>query len=98
MNILCRDKIERAFLNFDLNMLNSERKIKLTIYPNIALGLILPISLLATQILKKESFNELIEAGKSSKVYLYVYITIGLLSTIISLMWFSEKYEGAWIL
>ncbi|MBD8047213.1 MULTISPECIES: hypothetical protein [Clostridium] len=97
VNILCRDKIERAFLNFDLNMLNSERKIKLTIYPNIALGLILPISLLATQILKKESFNELIEAGKSSKVYLYVYITIGLLSTIISLMWFSEKYEGAWI-
>lgn len=97
VNILCRDKIERAFLKFDLNMLNSERKIKLTVYPNIALGLILPISLLAAQILNKKSFNEVMVDGSNNKMYLYVYITIGLLSTIISLMYFSEKYEGAWI-
>ncbi|WP_291561317.1 MULTISPECIES: hypothetical protein [unclassified Clostridium] len=97
VNILCRDKIERAFLKFDLNMLNSERKIKLTVYPNIALGLILPVSILLAKILNKGSFTEAMREASNSKTYLLIYVTITMLSTIISLVHFSEKYEGAWI-
>ncbi|MFU7517891.1 hypothetical protein AB4668_19140, partial [Clostridium sp. HCS.1] len=42
-NLYCKDNTERAFFNFSIGIMNSERQFKLKIYPNLALGIVFPL-------------------------------------------------------
>lgn len=40
--LICKDNIERAFFNFSIGIINSEREFKLKLYPNLALAIAFP--------------------------------------------------------
>lgn len=86
-----RDKEERAFYRFATNMLRSERKLKLTIYPNLGFALIFPFIMLISGGIKN------MEAIRNSKSYLTIYFMGISIPTTMQILAYSESYKGAWI-
>lgn len=91
-NIICRNKLEKVFFKFTLNMMKNEREFKLKVYPSLGFSLIFPFIFI---------FNELHESGwhsiASSKMYLNIYFCALFLPTIVMMMKYSETYKAAWI-
>ena len=95
-NIFCRDNTERAFFNFSLGIMNSEREFKLKIYPNLALGIVLPLIFIFTG-LDISSENGGFQSLRNSRFYLSIYAFALVIPNIIVMLRYSEKYLGAWI-
>ncbi|MBQ6820775.1 MAG: hypothetical protein IJO26_05745 [Clostridium sp.] len=95
-NIFCKDNTERAFFNFSMGIIDSEREFKLRIYPNVALGIVLPLVFLIPS-LEQKNINGIIGSLSNSISYLFIYVFALIIPTIITMLRYSEKYLGAWI-
>jgi hypothetical protein len=93
----CGDKMEECFYRFTRNILTNERKLKLRLYPNLALAVVFPFVFMMNSIKRGSSFSEFLAKVSSGKSYLYLYVSIALLATLLQLMSTSEQYKGAWI-
>ncbi|MGL5245166.1 MAG: hypothetical protein ACRC7R_08355 [Sarcina sp.] len=88
---ICKDKNERAFFKFCLNMMRTERDFKLRLYPNLALSMIFPFIFLFT--FSRGGFSGIV----NTRLYLNLYISCMLLVTGITVLDGSVNYKGAWI-
>ena len=94
--IFCKDTVERAFFNFSIGIINSEREFKLKVYPELVLGIVLQLVFLLPA-LDKNDISTIIGALSNSKSYLSIYVFALTIPTIIIMLRYSEKYLGAWI-
>lgn len=95
-NNLCKDNTEKAFFNFTLGIIKSERDFKLKAYPNIALGMVMPFIFMLIGFVNvdfKDYFNNL----SNSNSYLTIYAFIFAIPNILFLLRYSENYLSAWI-
>ena len=95
-NLFCKDNTERAFFNFSLGIMNSEREFKLKIYPNLALGVVLPLIFLFPAA-DRNSIGGIFENIRNSRFYLSIYAFALVIPNILVMIRYSEKYLGAWI-
>ncbi|MBE6052497.1 MAG: hypothetical protein E7212_01085 [Clostridium sartagoforme] len=95
-NLLCKDNTERAFFNFSLGIMNSEREFKLKIYPNLALGVVFPIIFMLIGI-DTNNLSGIFDGLRNSRHYLSIYSFALVISNILVMLRYSEKYLGAWI-
>ena len=95
-NLFCKDNTERAFFNFSIGIMSSEREFKLKIYPNLALGIVLPLVFMISG-LDRNNPSGIFNSLRNSSLYISIY-TFGLvIPNIIIMLRYSERYMGAWI-
>lgn len=95
-NLFCKDNTERAFFNFSLGIMNSEREFKLKVYPNLALGIVFPIIFMAIGI-DRSNLEGIFESLRNSRSYLSIYAFALVIPNILVMLRYSERYLGAWI-
>ncbi|MDU5105472.1 hypothetical protein, partial [Clostridium sp.] len=95
-NLFCKDNTERAFFNFSIGIMNSEREFKLKIYPNLALGIVFPLIFILPSI-ERNSIGGIFESIRNSRFYLSIYAFAIVIPNILIMLRYSEKYLGAWI-
>jgi hypothetical protein len=93
----CKDRMEECFYRFTRNILKNERKLKLRLFPNLALAVIFPFVFLSNSIKRGSTVSEFLAQVSSGRSYLYIYLSIGLLASLLQMMSTSEQYKGAWI-
>lgn len=96
-NLICFNREERVFFKFTCGMLKNERKLKLKIFPNLTMGVIMPFVLMISFVSRSASFTEAINTIAHGKYYLYMYISLTFFSTLFSVITMSENFRGAWI-
>jgi hypothetical protein len=94
--LVCNNRTERIFYLFTQNMISSERKIKLRLYPNLAFGAVLPF-IMVLGVSGTISLTEIVANLSNGKYYLAIYITVAFLPFSILMLSMSEKYKGSWI-
>ncbi|WP_294189560.1 hypothetical protein [uncultured Clostridium sp.] len=95
-NLFCKDNTERAFFNFSIGIMNSEREFKLKIYPNLALGIVFPLIFILPA-MERNSIGGIFESIRNSRFYLSIYAFAIVIPNILIMLRYSEKYLGAWI-
>lgn len=95
-NLFCKDNTERAFFNFSIGIMNSEREFKLKIYPNLALGIVFPL-IFILPLIERNSIGGIFESIRNSRFYLSIYAFAIVIPNILIMLRYSEKYLGAWI-
>ena len=95
-NLFCKDNTERAFFNFAIGIVSSEREFKLKVYPNLALGVVLPIVFMMPGIDRNNPIG-ILESLRNSRQYLSIYAFALAIPNILIMSRYSEKYMGAWI-
>ncbi|WMJ79277.1 ABC transporter permease [Clostridium sp. MB40-C1] len=96
-SIFCRDRIENIFFRFSRNMISTERKLKLKMYPDLAFAVVFPFIILISSFSKYESFSQAFNEFSKGNSYFSIYLSILMLVVNIALLSQSEKYKGAWI-
>ncbi len=86
--VVCPNKQERTFYNYSIDMMKSERNLKLKIYPTLGFSIIMPFIFL---------FTSGLEGLYNSKGYLYIYFSGMYIVNIGILMKYSDNHKGAWI-
>ncbi|RXM75486.1 ABC transporter permease [Clostridium tetani] len=97
VSIFCRDKIENVFFRFSRNMISTERKLKLKLYPTLAFAVIFPFIIFIGFFSKYESVSQAFNEFSKGNYYFSIYLSILMLTGNIELLSQSEKYKGAWI-
>lgn len=92
---VCKYKEERAIFNFVYNILNKDRIFKTKVYPSLALGVLMPLIMIFTSYDNRIS-NYFVEI-KNSYLFFSAYFTIAIMQNIISMVSYSNEFEGAWI-
>ncbi len=95
-NFICRDNIERAFFNFSIGIIDSEREFKLKVYPSMAMGVLFPFIFMMIG-LEGVSFNHMREQLMNSKSFFAIYAFALMIPNILIMLRYSERYNGAWI-
>lgn len=95
--IICIEPLEKVFFRFVLQMLNNERKLKLKLYPSIALSLVVPIIIFFNVFSEMDTNPQVYAQIRNGTYYLYLYFTVSFLSSMFPFIRFSENYKGAWI-
>jgi hypothetical protein len=95
--LLCSDKRERLFYRFTQSMTSNERKLKLKLYPNLALSAVIPFVFMLNTLSGAKTLKEIYTTISGSSYYFGLYITAILLASSIMMLGRSEKYKGAWI-
>lgn len=95
--LICFKREERVFFNFTSNMLKNERKLKLRLFPNLTLGMIMPFVMMFSMAGRSRSVAEFFNVMTHGKYYLYLYISLIFLSTLFPVISMSESFKGAWI-
>lgn len=96
VRLICSDKTERAFFSFTNNMVRSERKLKLQLYPSLAFSVVMPFILIFVTG-QHRSIAQTMSSLQSSRSYFAMYIGIAMSSLSVFYISNSEKYKGAWI-
>lgn len=96
LSIICPNKIQKEFFRFASNMISSERRLKLTIYPYLAFGAVLPF-VFVFNFNVQSSGASVLDKIANGKYYFGVYYTLACASMSIVYMGRSEKFKGAWI-
>ncbi|HID0816946.1 ABC transporter permease [Clostridium botulinum] len=96
-SIFCRDKIENVFFRFSRNMISTERKLKLKLYPTLAFAVIFPFLMLIGSFSKYESISQAFNEFSKGNYYFSLYLSVLMLVASIELLSQSEKYKGSWI-
>ncbi|MBN7772781.1 ABC transporter permease [Clostridium aminobutyricum] len=96
-NRICIHPLERTFFRFTLIMLGNERKLKLSIYPNLVFSVMMPLIFFFSFYRANQSFSALFEEIRNGRYYLYLYFSVAFLSSLFSMISKSEDYKGAWI-
>lgn len=94
--LICREKEERAIFNFVYNILDKDRDFKTKVYPSLALGAFMPIIMIFTSYDNSGIINYLMEIRKSY-LFLSGYLGIVIMQNIITMVQYSNEFEGAWI-
>ena len=94
--LICREKEERAIFNFVYNILDKDRDFKTKVYPSLALGAFMPIIMIFTSYDNSGIINYLMEIRKSY-LFLSGYLGIVIIQNIITMVQYSNEFEGAWI-
>jgi len=95
-NLFCKDNTERAFFNFSLGIMNSEREFKLKIYPSLSLGIVFPLIFMLIGI-DRNNPSGIFESLRNSRFYFSIYAFAFVIPNIIVMLRYSERYLGAWI-
>lgn len=96
-NLLSKDKEERAFYKFTQDMLASERKLKLTIYPSLAFAVLMPFIFLINIFASASSLSDIFSKMAKGRYYFGLYVTLMMLSLVMISLNRSERYKAAWI-
>lgn len=96
MRVLSKDHVEFAFMKFTDSNLTRDRKLKLMIYPNHALGLIFPFLMLFNTFRGRE-FSEGLASMKGSMNYLILYLVTMFLMTNFDFLKYSSNASAAFI-
>ncbi|APU59666.1 ABC transporter permease [Clostridium botulinum] len=96
-SIFCRDKIENVFFHFSRNMISTERKLKLKLYPTLTFAVIFPFIMLIGSFSKYESVSQAFNEFSKGNYYFSIYLSVLMLVVSIELLSQSEKYKGSWI-
>lgn len=94
--LVCSNNKEKAFFRFTQNMIAGERKLKLQLYPSLALAMVLPFIIIFVTG-NSESFYDTLSSLHSSSSFLSIYIGIAMSGMSVNFISRSEKYQGAWI-
>ena len=95
--IVCRDKLERVFFRFAVQMMANERKLKLKLYPSLAFAVIMPFIFLLGIIGSARSLSGFFSSLSAGRYYIALYFSSAFLSPAILMLSMSENYKGAWI-
>ncbi|QZY53908.1 ABC transporter permease [Crassaminicella profunda] len=95
--IFCFEKMENIFFRFTQNMLSNERTLKLKIYPNIAFAAIFPLIIIGRDFFDGNSMATIKDEMAENKLYLFIYLTVQMMSSSVLMLNTSEKYKGVWI-
>lgn len=93
---LCKDKEEYQFYNFIRQMLSTERKFKLQVYPSLAMAVIFPV-IMALIMVDLDSPAGWLEAIRSEKLYFFAYFTCTCTAQCFITAQHSENSKAAWI-
>ncbi|EJP6474106.1 ABC transporter permease [Clostridium botulinum] len=96
-SIFSRDKIENVFFRFSINMISTERKLKLKLYPALAFAAIFPFLMLIGFFSKYESVSQAFNEFSKGNYYFSIYLSVFMLMANVYLLSQSEKYKGSWI-
>lgn len=88
---------ELAFMNFTDANLSRDRKVKLMILPNQALGYLFPLIMILPFLQSSDGLLEGIASLKGSLVYLNVYWAVVMFASNYEFIQYSEKYEASFI-
>lgn len=96
-SIFCRDKIENTFFRFSINIISTERKLKLKLYPGLAFAAIFPFIILISSFSKYKSVSQAFNEFSNGNYYFGIYLSVFMLAANVELLSQSEKYKGSWI-
>lgn len=96
-SLVCYNNEERVFFSFTCGMLKNERKLKLRLFPNLALGVIMPFVMMLGMSGRSKSLSESLSTLAGGQYYLYLYISLLFFSTLFSVITMSENFRGAWV-
>lgn len=94
--LACSGKEERAVFTFAQNMISSERKLKLQLYPSLAFAVVLPLIMIFNTG-SHRSIVKTLNALQTSNSFINIYWGIAMVSVSVYYISSSEKYRGAWI-
>lgn len=90
--VCCKSKEERAYFKFASSLIRRERDFKLRVYPSLGLAIVFPFIFM---------FNQMEEGGfqalGETKQYFFIYFSLIIISTVVHMLQYSERYNGAWI-
>ncbi len=95
--IICFNRIEKLFFRFTQQMLSNERKLKLKVYPSLALSVIMPFILFFSILGREPLSADTFAAIRQGKYYLYLYFSAAFFPSLFMMISASENYRGAWI-
>lgn len=90
--IVCFQREERLFFRFAALNMKNDRPFKLKVYPMLGISLVFPFIFIFTS-LQGESW----QAIGRGKGYYFLYFSLSMIPTAISMLKFSSAYKGAWI-
>lgn len=95
--LFCRSGEEKAFFNFTTLMLKNERKLKLKMYPSLAMAYIFPLIFMFSFSGATRSPAEAYSIISHGKFYLFLYFSSSMFPMLCMMLGMSENYKGAWI-
>ncbi|MGF7060062.1 hypothetical protein [Brassicibacter mesophilus] len=95
--IFSHGNMENIFYRFTQNMLSNERKLKLKIYPSLAMAAVFPFLMLIPYFSDFSSLKGVFSRMAESKAYLSIYLAVLMLSNTIMMISTSENFKGSWI-
>ena len=95
--LVCYNSEEKAFFRFTCGILKNERKLKLRLFPNLTLGVIMPFVMIFSFAGRTGSFRESLSAIAGGSYHLFMYISLIFFATLFSVIATSENFRGAWI-
>lgn len=95
--LFCRSGEEKAFFDFTTLMLKNERKLKLKMYPSLALAYIFPLIFMFSFGGASSSFANAYSTISHGKYYLFLYFSSSMFPMLCMMLGMSENYKGAWI-
>ena len=96
-SLVAHDHKERAFMNFADANLSRDRKLKLMILPNQALGYVFPLIMLLPFIGKSGGIEGMLTELQGSLMYLNAYWAIVMFISNFEFLQYSEKFEASFI-
>ncbi len=96
-SIVCSNNTESAFYVFAKKMMAGERNFKLSAYPRLVMGAIVPILLIYNEVRIHESFTLGLEYLRDGSHYLFMYGTLLLFAVVLPWLMASDNRDAAWI-
>lgn len=96
-NRICYHHEEKIFFRFTCSMLKSERKLKLRLFPNLTLAVVMPFVMIFSFVNDSDSFTEALTRIAQGRYYFALYFSLTLFAALLSLIQLSENDKGAWI-
>lgn len=95
--IVCRNNEEKAAYVFTKNMCGKERDFKLKVYPALAMSLVFPFIYVFIFTDDIQSLANIKNIFLEKNLHFTMYIAICLISTVVPMIMYSEKFKGAWL-
>ncbi|MGX8796868.1 hypothetical protein ACR6HW_12415 [Fusibacter sp. JL298sf-3] len=95
MKALSKDHVEFAFMQFTDANLSRDRRLKLMVYPNHALGMLFPFIMLFSMTRSHESIGAALTSLSGSSYYLALYFSVMFLVTNFDFLKFSSNADAA---
>lgn len=96
-NMVCFNNTEKTFFTFADCILANARKLKLSLYPSLALSVIMPFVMFISFHVRGGSLSDFYTKITSGKYYLFAYMSVAFLASCLMITSKSENYKGAWI-